>query len=255
MESQQHEAWRAAPESLALPIGEIHVWRTALDRSADDVARLRSTLSADERARAERLIREVTRRHFIAGRGFLRATLASYVQRDAASLAFRYALHGKPELVGVDNFHFNLSHSAGCAILGVTRVQPLGVDVERVRLLENWEGIARRFFSAAEVAELSAVAAGQRALAFFNCWTRKEAYIKACGEGLARPLDRFVVSLTPGAPPRLLHVDQAPDEPARWSLRALTPYPGYVACVAIAAASCPLRLFDTPAGERSEPAG
>lgn len=238
------EAWQAPPEALELPTGEIHVWRTKLERAGADFERLRRCLSPDEAIRAGRLIRDEKRRRFIVGRGFLRTVLAGYLQRDPAHLAFRYGLHGKPEVTDAAGLHFNLSHSGGCAILGVTRIGPVGVDVERIRSLANWEGIARRFFSAAEVAELTTVAPAQREQAFFNCWTRKEAFIKASGEGLSRPLDQFVVSLKPGEPARLLHVDRHPDEPAQWSLQALSPYPGYVACLAIAERGWRRQCFD-----------
>lgn len=244
MHAEQDEAWQPPPAKLQLSAGEIHIWRTRLERTDDDVSRLVETLSADERTRAERFIKLKSRRHFIAGRGFLRATLARYLERDPALLSFRYGLHGKPVLAEAADLHFNLSHSADCAILAVTGLQPLGVDVERIRALANWEGIARRFFSDAEVAELAAVLPHQREEAFFNCWTRKEAYVKACGEGLARPLDQFVVSLKPGMPAELAHVEGFPDEPTRWSMQALTPYAGYVACLAIAATGWKLRLLD-----------
>lgn len=243
MHAEHDQSWQSPPAGPQLAANEIHVWRTKLECTDEELAPFMATLSADERARGARFIKEKSRRHFIAGRGFLRATLAAYLERRPALLSFRYGLHGKPELLDAGDLHFNLSHSADCAILGVTRVQPLGVDVERIRTLANWEGIARRFFSEAEVTELAAVAASEREQAFFNCWTRKEAYIKACGEGLARPLDQFVVSLKPGAPPGLLHVQDHEDEPARWVMRTLTPYPGYVACLAIAAAGWRLRLF------------
>src|SRR5262245_60913756 len=193
MDASHVADWQPAPAALPLPASTIHVWRTTLDRSDGELAPLRASLSADELVRAERLIWENKRRRFIAGRGFLRTILGRYLQRAPADLVFCYGLHGKPALADAEDLHFNLSHSAECAVLAVTRVAPLGVDVERIRSQANREGIAGRFFSAAEVAQLASVAPEQRDEAFFNCWTRKEAYVKACGEGLARPLDQFAV--------------------------------------------------------------
>jgi 4'-phosphopantetheinyl transferase len=132
-----------------------------------------------------------------------------------------------------DELRFNVSHSHGLALYAVTRRRKIGIDIERVRPISGPEQLAARFFSAGENAELCALPEHVKHEAFFNCWTRKEAYVKARGEGLSLPLNQFDVSLNPGEPARLLRVERDPQEAARWSLQGLTPAPGYVAALAV----------------------
>jgi 4'-phosphopantetheinyl transferase len=211
---------------------EVHVWRVSLQRSEADVIRLRDTLSADEAARADRFHFERDRRHFIAGRGLLRTLLAGYLGRRPAELRFAYGPHGKPLLAETGPLRFNLAHSQGLALIAITLGREVGVDVEWLDRTIRHEEIAQRFFSPREQAALAALPAELRAEAFFLCWTRKEAYLKAHGGGLSVPLDSFDVSLTPGAPAELLEVRGKPVEAGRWSLLALEPGPGYVGAVA-----------------------
>jgi len=225
--------WSDAPPSLALAREEVHAWRFRLDAPDDCVQRLWPMLADDERERARRFYFERHRRRFILGRGVLRAILGSYLHLAPESLRFGYGMHGKPVVEAAGDLHFNLSHSADAALLGLTRGREIGVDLEQVRTREHLEELAQRFFAPSEVTALAAVDPAAKELAFFNCWTRKEAFLKAGGEGLARPLDQFSVSLRPGEPARLLAVAGDSDEAARWTLRPLTPWPGFVACVAI----------------------
>jgi 4'-phosphopantetheinyl transferase len=235
-------SWHPAPECVELLDDEVHVWRLSLEQPADRMDQLFQLLDPAEQARAERFLLERVRRQFVVGRGFLRLTLGRYLGRDPRSLRFTYGNYGKPTLEGAE-VHFNLSHSEERALLGITRVGELGVDLERARKLEDLEGIARRFFAPREVDTLLTVPAEARELAFFNCWTRKEAFIKAVGEGLARALDQFEVSLQPGASPELLWVAEDEQEPARWGLEHLEPWPGYVGCVALPARGWRLRCW------------
>lgn len=225
------QTWRLPPASLDLADQEVHVWRAVLDAPASRLADFAQMLSDDERRRAARFHFERDRAHFIAGRGMLRALLGRYLGAPPASLRFRYGAHGKPELdvpPGADAaFRFNVSHAHGLALYAFTRGRALGVDVERIRDDIEHEAIAERFFSLTEREALRAQPASLRHIAFFACWTRKEAYIKARGEGLSLPLDQFDVSLAPGEPARLLCVANAPHEVARWSLHELHPGPGY----------------------------
>jgi 4'-phosphopantetheinyl transferase len=237
--------WDAPPPTLSLGHDEVHVWRLTLDLPDDSLGRLWVTLAEDERGRASRFHFERHRKRFVAGRGQVRAVLACYLDREPAGLRFSYGLHGKPALAGAGgDLQFNQSHSAGAALLAVTRGREVGVDLEQVRPREHFEALARRFFAPAEVAALAAVPAAQRELAFYQCWTRKEAFLKAGGEGLARPLDQFTVSLGPGEAARLLAVRGDPEEAPRWALRPLTPWPGFVACVALRGHGWGLRCWD-----------
>ena len=219
----------------ALAEDEIHVWHVSLDRPPSDVRRMARTLSPDEQERARRYRGERLRERFIVGRGILRMLLSRYVGRPPARLCFAYGARGKPALAPAEgsDLRFNVSHSDDLALYAFARGRDVGVDVERLRELPRAEQIAERFFSTEETAALKAEPAERRVEAFFTCWTRKEAYIKARGDGLAHPLDQFAVSLVPGEPARLwVAGDGDAREIARWSLDALPLAPGYVAALA-----------------------
>jgi 4'-phosphopantetheinyl transferase len=228
--------WGPAPETLMLGRDEVHVWRASLDQTASRVQNYLRTLTPDERRRAARFYFARDRDHFIVARGVLRAILSSYLNRDPGQLRFCYNPQGKPYLPresGGDWLRFNLSHSHGLALLAVTRDREIGVDVEHIRSGLADEQMAERFFSPQEVAQLRALPPARQAEAFFNCWTRKEAYIKAQGVGLSLPLDQFDVSLVPGEPAALLSTRGDPHEASRWSLRELMPGSGYIAALAV----------------------
>lgn len=224
-----------APLTRRLEPGEIHVWRVPLVAPPDatDVrsADAERVLSPDEHDRAARFALPHLRSRWVAARAALRAILGSYLDRPAASLVFAIGPRGKPSLEGP--LHFNLAHSGDLALVAVTSAGPIGVDLERVRPVHEAEAIARRFFSPEECADLAAVSHTDRDYAFLSCWTRKEALLKASGEGLALPLDRFRVSLTPGTPARLLSVGGDEAAAAAWWLAHLDPAPGFVGAVAL----------------------
>jgi 4'-phosphopantetheinyl transferase len=224
-----------AEGSLDLAGDEIHVWRAELDQPETTVLRVARTLSPDEQARAKRFCLDRVRTRFVVGRGLLRTILGRYLDRAPDRLRFTYGPRGKPALAPEEatDLRFNLSHSGGLALFAVARGREVGVDVERLRPMPRAERIAERFFSVPERTALKAVPAERRVEAFFTCWTRKEAYIKALGDGLAHPLDQFAVSLAPGEPPRLSAVGDANGrEVEHWRLAALPPAPGYVAALA-----------------------
>ena len=228
--------WAAVPPTLCLPDDEIHLWRAALDHPAIHVERVAAVLSVDERNRAERFYFDQDRRRFIVGRGLLRMILGRYMSVEPRRLEFCYGPHGKPALVetaGTWSPRFNVSHSDGLALYAVTHRQELGVDVERIRPIADVGAIADRFFSAEENAVLHAVPPSRKIEAFFTCWTRKEAYIKATGDGLSLPLDQFDVSLAPGASSALLSIRGAPGAATGWLLRDLALGPEYVAALAV----------------------
>lgn len=224
---------QAPAAGLALGEGEVHLWSISLDPPGDLLEQLGRALSPDEWERAQRFRFEIHRRRFVAGRGSLRHLLAAYRGEDPAALRFTYGPRGKPELVGAGDLAFNLSHSEDLGLLGLVRGPAIGVDVEYLKEMSDLEQIASRFFSAEENAELARVPAEQKKQAFFNCWTRKEAYLKAVGEGLAAPLDSFVVTLTPGAPPRMLSLEGDRRRAERWFYHHLVPAEGYVGAVTL----------------------
>jgi 4'-phosphopantetheinyl transferase len=230
--------WHPPPPELTLSSAEVHVWRAALDPAASCVEALQQPLSADELQRAARFHFPRDRRRFIVARGVLRDILSRYLGVPPAALAFRYSAYGKPALADVtadEGLCFNISHAHEMALFAITCGREVGVDIEYLHRTIACEEIAERFFSARERASLRAVPAEVKHQAFFNCWTRKEAYIKAHGEGLSLPLDQFDVSLTPGEPAALLATRGDPHDAWRWSLQALAPGPGYVAALAVEA--------------------
>lgn len=235
------QPWLIPASSPGLAEDEVHVWRVVLDLGAAELARLEATLSPEEAARAARLRFEPDRRGFLAAHGALRDILARYLGADPARLEFRRAAFGKPALApacGAAWLRFNLSHSHGLALCAVARHREVGVDVERIRALIDERLIARRFFAPQEVAALESLPAEEQTTAFFRCWTRKEAYIKARGEGLGIPLDSFTVSLGP----------EGSSAVAGWSLEALAPASGYAGAVTAEGRAWRLRLWDWQPG-------
>jgi 4'-phosphopantetheinyl transferase len=239
--------WRPPPAEPALARDEVHVWRAPLSLSAARIHELRQTLSTDELERAESFRFLKDRQRFIAARGILRAILSRYLKVEPGLLRFCYNAYGKPALdsgTGRSNeISFNMAHSGQLAVYALTLTRQLGIDIEHIRAVPDYERIAEQFFSPQEQSALRAIPAHLKSEAFFNCWTRKEAYVKARGEGLSLPLDQFAVSLTPGEPARLLSIAGAPHELAHWSLRELQPGPGYVGAVAIGATDWQLQCW------------
>jgi len=225
------------PESPRLGADDVHLWRWPLTQLNDDIAALKQLLAPDEIARAERFYYERHHDAFVAARAGLRNTLSRYLGAPPERVAFRYGDAGKPEVrdeLATGDFAFNLSHSGDWAVCAVARRGPLGVDIERVRMMSDAAGLAHRYFAAAEVAVWQTLAPDEQTAAFFRCWTRKEAYLKALGDGLRAPLDRFVVSFAPGDCPRL--IEPSPhDEHRDWTIENVEVAAGYIAAVVVRA--------------------
>lgn len=236
--------WPAAgPEEAIGSEDGIDVWCAALDLAAEELARLEQTLAADERQRAGRFVFERDRSRFVAARGLLRQILAAYAGTSPEALRFRYSAKGKPALEGAEaGLEFNLAHSHGLALYAIAWRRPVGVDLERIREDVDIEGIAGRFFSPEEAAALRAMPEAERVQAFFRCWTRKEALLKAWGEGLPFGLDRFTVSLAPEEA-RILEAPFAPAEPDRWCLYPLEPAAEFLGALAVRGSAGRLRCL------------
>ncbi len=222
---------------------DVHVWRASLDQPSDIIAKLMPLLSQDEYQRAMRYYHPVDRDRFIVGRGILRKIISAYLALPPDRLRFAYNEYGKPAVSDDQNdcaLNFNLSHSAELSLYAVTRGRVVGIDIEYIREDFATLEIAEHFFSKDEVAALKLLPMDQRTLGFFNCWSRKEAFIKAKGIGVSYPLDRFSVSLVPGEPPALLKVNDDKREVARWKMYELNPIAGYAA--ALIAAAPPITL-------------
>jgi 4'-phosphopantetheinyl transferase len=232
---------------LALAPGEIHVWSVRLDPPAERVERLGRCLSQDERERANRFRFEKHRRQYVVGRGALRTLLAAYAGTRPELVKFSYGPRGKPFLAtpgaSGDDLQFNLSNSDELALVGFVRGREIGVDVEYLRRMPDCEQISERFFSESERAVLRSIPFPAKEEAFFNCWTRKEAYLKAVGEGLAAPLDSFDVTLALDEPPRMLTLEGDPERAARWFFHHLRPAPDYIGAVAIEGGTWEVRTW------------
>jgi 4'-phosphopantetheinyl transferase len=228
----------------------VDVWHIALDQPAPVVGELRGLLSADEQERADRFRVDRGTERYTVGRGVLRTLLGQYTGVPAQNLVFAYNEFGKPEIPGAD-VCFNLSHSHGSALAALTRGRAVGIDIERIRERVVREQIAERFFSPSEARALAALPPDQQAQGFFNCWTRKEAWIKARGQGLSIPLDSFEVTLAPGEPARLVATRPDAQEAARWTLQALDCEPGFAAALAVSGSeSAFIRVHSWPASHR-----
>jgi 4'-phosphopantetheinyl transferase len=235
--------WNPAPEKLRLDDDEVHVWRASLNQPAATLVVFKQILAADELERAAKFHFQKDRDHFITARALLRIILASYLRREPEQLRFSFNEYGKPAVADSETVRFNLSHSRDMVIYAVARNRELGLDLEYVRKDFDTAQIARQFFSRREVEALRALPPGLQAEGFFRCWTRKEAYIKARGQGLSLPLDQFDVSLAPDEPAELLSVAGDAGEVSRWSLREIAPAPGYMAAIAVEGSDWRLNYF------------
>lgn len=240
-------AWCHPSDVGTLAEDEVHVWRVSVSQAEPSVTHLSKLLDEEESKRAARFHFEQDRVRFIVARAGLRIILSQYLKIDPAAIEFSYSAYGKPGLGRVHSdsvLQFNLAHSDDLAVYAFSSRRELGIDVEHMRREVAGDEIAERFFSGAEVDELRSFSAEKRLEAFFNCWTRKEAYIKARGEGLTFPLGNFVVSMAPGKPAGLLTVQGAPQEAERWSLQELNAGDGYAAAVAVEGHDWRLKLWE-----------
>lgn len=220
------------PQKLA--DSEVHVWHASEESQAGERSDLLKLLSDDERQRMNRFRFEEHQNNFLLFRSMLRMLVGSYLGTPPAELRFAYSAHGKPSLAApAAALEFNLSHSSGKALFAFCRNRQIGVDVERVREDLNVEDIAHRFFSLSEQRALVQVPAIMRYQSFFSCWTRKEAFVKAKGEGLSCPLESFDVSLSPSEEDVNLATRPDPEEAERWQLYSLNSFDGYAAAVAV----------------------
>ena len=216
---------------------EVHIWFRSLDTAGVDAPAVLPCLSADECQRAQRFHYDQHRNEFILSRGTLRLVLASYLGEPPGRLRFEYAEQGKPALAKAHSEHrlsFNLSHTYGMMLLAVVRQRSVGVDIEKIRSDFNVREIAERFFSVAEQSGLRRLPEEEQYEVFFRCWTRKEAYIKATGEGLSLPLRDFDVSLDADSA-ALVATRPDENEAQHWKMLNLRIAPGYAAAAAIAA--------------------
>lgn len=231
-----------------LSTGDIHVWHTRVGSWRPFLAELAESLDAEERARWQRFVRSADRERFVVCRGLLRHLLARYGVGPAGKVAFEYEPRGKPGLaksMSQNDLRFNLAHSRDALVFAVARSRRIGVDVELVRNVENADAIARRNFAPEELAVYFGVDAAARMATFFRVWTRKEAFIKATGEGLYRALDSFAVTLDFAAA-GFLRIDRSEIDWTCWSLHDLTLEATYPVALATDCAATVVNRWLTP---------
>lgn len=224
---------------------EVHLWVASLEVAAGDLPPSEALLSEDERVRARRLRRHLDRTRFIAARAIVRRLLGAYLGLPPAELRFAYGPMGQPRLLdsaAAVDLRFNLSHSRDLLLLAVARGRAVGVDLEPIRSMSHRPAIERRVFSAGERRTLSSLPGQQRTEAFFNGWTRKEAFAKATGDGMWATMGRVEVALAPGDEARLLTLDGSREAAERWTLIHVRPAAGFVGAAAIEGRDVVLRL-------------
>jgi len=228
--------WYPPPTNWSLLNEDVHIWCTCLNQSTSRVETLAQLLSQDERTRSERFYLERDKKRFIVGRGLLRIILSRYLDTNASQLQFCYGPHGKPTLAessGGNTLNFNLSHSHELVLYAITREREIGVDIEHIHPIPDFEEIADCYFSEQEKGAFHKLDPDQRLRAFFNCWTRKEAYLKATGYGLVFPMEQLNVSLSPNEPVQLHSVQDDYSIANLWSLQELIPACNYVGALAV----------------------
>ena len=238
----ENTIWLPAAAGLQLGPNKVHIWRACLDVDSAVRERLSAVLSTAEQERAARFAFAKDRNRFAVARAILRQLLGRYLDEPPQDVVLETLPHGKPILAGtarIPPLRFNLSHSHQFALFVFCLEYEIGIDIEKIRPQVALEGIESHYFSPKERAELEALPQDLRPEGFFLCWTRKEAYVKARGEGLNVPLESFSVSLTPGKPALL----QSSDE-ERWSLYSLDPATGFVGAMAAEGRGHRLQFWD-----------
>ena len=231
--------WNTPPGRPALAEGEVHVWLAQLPSAHGELEKLRALLTPEEAERARQFRTERLRERWELTRGILRSLLADYLAVSAHEIVFQLGPQGKPALVAPPQFFFNTSHSGDHAAFAFTRAGEVGVDIEQVRGdLRRHDLIAQRFFTPAERAELASVLEPERVRAFFDLWTRKEAFVKARGDGVFSGLEKFTVALNE---PRVRHVTGG--DAAQWWMAALPEMDGHAGAVVVQAPKCRARFW------------
>lgn len=226
--------------------GLVHVWKLWIGGRSHQVAAL-NTLSKDELERAAAFVFDVHRNRYISCRAGLRALLSAYLEEPPWAIEFQYSKFGKPEILGLPDdlpLRFNVSHCDDLAVVALTLQDRVGIDLERLRQLDDFDGLADMCFSLRELDVFYSVPPREKAEAFFNCWTRKEAFVKAIGEGLSYPLKDFDVTLRPGERSELISIRGSGGQANKWSVLDLRPLEGFVGAVAVESRGADLKVVD-----------
>lgn len=228
----------ATDRMITLPgAGEAGVWAIQLSAPPIPASALLPLLSVTERERAARFRVADDRMRAVVGRGMLRVILGACTARPPEAVELSTDAFDRPIMQQSTEIDFNVSHSGDWILIGVAANTRIGVDVEQIRPVADVSDLVQRFFAPAEAAIISSLHGEQQDVAFFDCWTRKEAYVKAVGAGLSLDLASFQVECRPGTEPAVLTIGGSAQEAARWLLWSAAPAAGYRAAVATEAAS------------------
>jgi len=220
-------------QKKSLESKNVDIWLIDKNKYNSDVKYFWEILSFKEREKALRFRFEKDKNCFVIARGILRVLLGKYILKDPKKIEFQYSENGKPSIESNEKVKFNLSHSKDAIVIGFVKDYEIGVDVEFIKKDMEFEDIANSFFSEEEIHELMCFNKKEKSQAFFNCWTRKEAFIKAEGSGLSFPLNEFVVSLKNKNSAKLLSTKWDETEKEKWSLEAFTPFENYIGAIAV----------------------
>jgi len=237
--------WHNRNSVLSLQTNDVHVWRASLETGKQQHQMYERILSGEERERASRFHFEKDRIRFIVTRGILRSLLSDYLTIDAGKVSFVYGPYGRPELsAGLSSvpIRFNASHSHGLALFAFTLNRDIGVDIEYILRDISIDDIAGRFFLPNEKSALDMLPSNMKKKAFFACWTRKEAFLKATGKGLSFGLGRVEVPMNPESPASLLSIGGSKEDATLWSLHDIAAAPDYAAAIAVKGHGCNICL-------------
>lgn len=210
-----------AGQTLTCESSALHLWAIMLAVPSPRLARMKALLSPSERTRATKFYTRELQTRFIVRRAALRYILSAYLACEPDRIVYEFGSNGKPALPD-SSLHFNLSHSRDVALLGIAR-KPVGLDIEHSVPINDLRLVAKHHFTHDEQADLFSLPPAQRTDAFYRCWTRKEAFIKAHGDGLQLPLDRFAVTLLPSQPARFRRIELPGHDAKKWSLYNVEP--------------------------------
>jgi 4'-phosphopantetheinyl transferase len=246
--SATNQSWLSPPDQISLLKNDIHIWRVKLNKFFSKVKEYCEILSDDEYRRAERYYFYRDKKRYIISRGVLRTIIGKYyIGVEPGCIKFYYGNHGKPYLSKIfegGTLQFNRADSNGIAVYAFTKINEIGIDLEYMRSMPDADQIVKGSLSEYEKDAFKSLSESQKYEAFFNCWTRKEAFIKATGKGLYYPLDQFDVSMAPDQPARLISINENRLEAAKWTLIDLRPEFGYSAAVALEGVCEDFRLWD-----------
>ena len=239
--------WQIPPGNLAPGRDRMDLWRCCLDLDSDRVDKYAALLSGDEKQRAERYAIETKRNQFIVGRGFLRRTLGLMLDTNPRGFVFHYGPKGKPSLPSEPLLRFNLSHAGRWAILAVGLGREVGIDIEQIRPRPHLLAMAERFFAREEIQSIVSTESSDLTRTFYTCWCRKEAILKAAGEGIWMGLDTFAVTARPDQPPELIRLNWPGQEDRTWSLADIPIDHEHAAALAHEGAAVPIHCWDPSA--------